>query len=176
MQQQQQQQRTRSNTQNDVIDEAFYHEIEERAKQADRERRETARRARDNFHRNSIELNVCFDSENSNSILLETSPFNSSSTISRESSNEKNIQIEFVENKSPSPTDSKKTNVEEDSSSPLAIVEPNRSSKKSVLPLTREDIRQWFCLSEIPYGSFRSPQGLIYPWFHGKFLLVLFHW
>ncbi|CAF4582007.1 unnamed protein product, partial [Rotaria sp. Silwood2] len=38
---------------------------------------------------------------------------------------------------------------------------------KPLLPLTREDIRQWFCISEIPYGTFRSPNGHIYPWFHG---------
>lgn len=37
-----------------------------------------------------------------------------------------------------------------------------------ILPLTREDIRQWFCTVEIPYATFRSPTGEIYPWFHGK--------
>ncbi len=41
-----------------------------------------------------------------------------------------------------------------------------------MLPLTREDIRQWFCTSEIPYGTFRSPNGEIYPWFHGKYYLI----
>ena len=41
-------------------------------------------------------------------------------------------------------------------------------SSKPLLPLTREDIRQWFCTSEIPYSTFRSPNGQIYPWFHGK--------
>lgn len=44
-----------------------------------------------------------------------------------------------------------------------------------MLPLTRDDIRQWFALSEIPYGSFRSPQGSMYPWFHGKSPSDAFH-
>jgi hypothetical protein len=39
--------------------------------------------------------------------------------------------------------------------------------------LTREDIRQWFCISEIPYSTFRSSTGQIYPWFHGKLQLFL---
>ena len=36
------------------------------------------------------------------------------------------------------------------------------------MPLTREDIRRWFCTNEIPYGTFRAPNGQIYPWFHGN--------
>ena len=35
------------------------------------------------------------------------------------------------------------------------------------LPITRADIRQWFCTFEIPYGTFRMPNGEIYSWFHG---------
>jgi hypothetical protein len=45
----------------------------------------------------------------------------------------------------------------------------NYYSSKPLLPLTREDIRQWFCTSEIPYETFRSPNGEIYPWFHGEY-------
>ena len=41
-------------------------------------------------------------------------------------------------------------------------------SSKALVPLTRADIRQWFCVNEIPYGTFRSPTGQIYPWFHGR--------
>lgn len=35
-------------------------------------------------------------------------------------------------------------------------------------PKTRADIRQWFCINEIPYGAFRSSAGQIHPWFHGR--------
>jgi hypothetical protein len=45
----------------------------------------------------------------------------------------------------------------------------NYYSSKPLLPLTREDIRQWFCTSEIPYETFRSSNGEIYPWFHGEY-------
>ena len=38
---------------------------------------------------------------------------------------------------------------------------------KSLSPITRDDIREWFITSEIPYSSFRSSNGQIYPWFHG---------
>lgn len=41
---------------------------------------------------------------------------------------------------------------------------------KPLLPLTRDDIRRWFCTYEIPYGTFRSPNGQLYPWFHGNYL------
>lgn len=36
-----------------------------------------------------------------------------------------------------------------------------------LLPITRDDIRQWFRTCEIPYGTFRMSNGEIYPWFHG---------
>lgn len=38
---------------------------------------------------------------------------------------------------------------------------------KHLSPITRANIRQWFCTNEIPYGAFRSSNGQIYPWFHG---------
>ena len=94
-----QQQRTPSSPQishSDIADEIFYREIEERAKKADRERREIARRARDSFHRNSLQLNVCFDTDNHTTILLPPPPLNSSNKINREATNEKKIDIEFV--------------------------------------------------------------------------------
>ena len=39
--------------------------------------------------------------------------------------------------------------------------------RKALVPITRADIRQWFCTIEIPYGAFRASNGQIYPWFHG---------
>ncbi|UJR33130.1 hypothetical protein I4U23_020587 [Adineta vaga] len=140
-------------SQNDVIDEMFYLEVEERAKKAEQERREIARRARDSFHRNSSQLNICFDTDNHTTILLQSPPLNSSDKINRESTNNKQIHIELIDKKT-SPIQSSKE-----------IVEHERS--KPILPLTREDIRQWFCTSEIPYNTFRSTNGHIYPWFHG---------
>lgn len=84
-----------------MVDEEFYREIEERAKKADRDRRETARRARDQFQRNTIELNVCFD----------TDLPSADTPIMRESCNEKHIPIEVIE------TDRK----------PMPVVETQRS-------------------------------------------------
>lgn len=49
------------------------------------------------------------------------------------------------------------------------------SFSKPLLPLTRDDIRRWFCTYEIPYGTFRSPNGQIYPWFHGNSSLRVSH-
>ncbi len=109
----------------------FYYEIEERAKKADRERREAARRARDNFHRNSLQLNVCFDTDNHTTILLQPPPLNSSNKINRETTNEKNIHIEFIGKKSPvsrsSSVNNSKKEIIEQEQSPLTIVEHHRS-------------------------------------------------
>ncbi|CAF1379370.1 unnamed protein product [Rotaria sordida] len=153
----------------DTVDEVFYRETEERAKKADRERREIARRARDNFRRNSSQLNVCFDTDNHTTILFQSSPLNPTNKINQENKNEKKFPTELIKNNLPVSTnssinDSKKVTIEQEQV-PLTIVEQHRS--KPLLPLTREDIRQWFCLSEIPYATFRSPNGQIYPWFHG---------
>ncbi len=108
---------------NDVVDELFYHELEERAKKADRERRETARRARDNFQRNSLQLNVCFDTDNHATILFQPPPLN----FSNKTTKEKNIQIELVDTKLPatpnSPVHERKIKEEQ---SPLKIVENYR--------------------------------------------------
>jgi hypothetical protein len=38
---------------------------------------------------------------------------------------------------------------------------------KRLSSITRGNIRQWFCKNEIPKGAFCSPNGQIYPWFHG---------
>jgi hypothetical protein len=77
--------------------------------------------------------------------------------------NEKTIHIELVDKKN-SPVKNRKLDSKQLSHT---IIDDYRS--KPLLPLTREDIRQWFCTSEIPYGTFRSPNGQIYPWFHGKY-------
>ncbi len=126
----QQQQRSHSSpkmTQNDVIDEIFYREIEERAKKADQERREIARRARDNFHQNSLQLNVCFDTDNHTTILLQPPPLN----LSKKITNEKKIHIELVDKKSPiipnlSVNDLKKATIEQEQS-PFTIIENYQS-------------------------------------------------
>ncbi len=94
----------------------FYREIEERAKKADRERRETARRARDNFQRNSLQLNVCFDTDNHTTILLQPPPLNSTN----KTTNEKNIHIELVNKKSNSPVKNQKQSL-------LTTIADNRS-------------------------------------------------
>ncbi|CAF4710792.1 unnamed protein product, partial [Rotaria sp. Silwood2] len=85
----------------DTVDEIFYREIEERAKKADRERRETARRARDNFRRNSSQLNVCFDTDDQTTIFFQPSPLNLSNKTNQESKNVKKIPIEFIEKNLP---------------------------------------------------------------------------
>jgi hypothetical protein len=46
--------------------------------------------------------------------------------------------------------------------------------RKALAPITRADIRQWFCTHEIPYGAFRSSNGQIYPWFHGMTSRIVF--
>lgn len=73
------------------------------------------------------------------------------------------IHIELVKRNSPIGADSPPAN---EQPIPLHIIEEHQRSKP-LLPLTREDIRHWFCMTEIPYGTFRSPTGQIYPWFHG---------
>ncbi|CAF3810944.1 unnamed protein product [Adineta steineri] len=153
--------------QSDIVDEIFYREIEERAKQADRERREVARRARDSYLKHSSQLNVCFDTDN-HTTILQPPPLNSSNK-SNPPINEKKIHIEFVEKKplklqSSSMDNLRKEPIEQEKS-PTTPVEHPRS--KPLLPLTREDIRQWFCTREVPYSTFRSPNGQIYLWFHG---------
>lgn len=105
LQQQQQQQQQKDqrfylsvdNMLSDTVDEIFYHEIKERAKKADRERREAARRARDNLRRNSVQLNVCFDTDTHSTLLFQPTPLNSSNTTKKKPSTEKTIHIELVE-------------------------------------------------------------------------------
>ena len=115
----------------DIVDEVFYQEIEERAKKADQERREIARRARDNFHRNSMQLNVCFDTDNHTTILLQPPPLNTSNKTNRDTTNEKKIHIEFIETKpsimSPSSINDLKKITTEQEQIPLTIVENPRS-------------------------------------------------
>ena len=120
------QQQKSNSPENEIADEIFYREIEERAKQADRERREVAQRARDNYRRNSMQLNVCFDTDNHATILLQAPPLHSPNK-----SNEKNIRIELVDKKSSvSPSfvinDSKKIPIEREQS-PLTIIEREQS-------------------------------------------------
>lgn len=128
---QQQQRASPPPLEGDTIDDTFYYEIEERAKKADQERRETARRARNNYHKNSLQLNVCFDTDNHTTLLLQPPPLNSSNKINRETTNEKKIHIEFVGKKPPisrssSVNDAKKQIIEQEQS-PLTIIERNRS-------------------------------------------------
>ncbi|CAF3312306.1 unnamed protein product [Rotaria socialis] len=156
-------------SQSDFVDEIFYHEIEKRAKQADQERREAARRARDLFHRQSVELNVCLDTDKHTEFTLQPIPLNSSNrTIPKEKKLE--IEIEVEENKTPAfpiftLDNSNKLNIE-DESKPTSITVGHQQSK-SLSSITRADIHQWFYTNEIPYGTFRSSNGQIYPWFHG---------
>lgn len=130
-------------SQSDFVDEVFYHEIEERAKKADRERREAARRARDFYNRHSSLSNICFDTDNDSIIELHPMPLNSSirSTSKRET------DIPAFPDES--------------------IVTTAQQQTQPLLPITRDDIRQWFRTCEIPYGTFRMSNGEIYPWFHG---------
>lgn len=58
-------------TQSDFVDETFYHRLEERAKKADQERRETARRARDYYHRHSSQENLDFDTNDQQLFTME---------------------------------------------------------------------------------------------------------
>ncbi|CAF5171978.1 unnamed protein product, partial [Rotaria magnacalcarata] len=104
-------------SQSDFVDEIFYHQIEKRAKQADQERREAARRARDLFHRQSVELNVCLDTDKHTEFTLQPIPLNSSNrTIPKE----KKLEIEVEENETPAfpiftLDNSNKFNIEEES-------------------------------------------------------------
>ncbi|CAF3145998.1 unnamed protein product [Rotaria socialis] len=169
LQQQQQQQQQKSyyaieTPQNETVDEIFYRELAARAKKADQERREIARRARDSFRRNSSQLNVCFDTDNHTTILFQPSPLNSSNKANQATKNENKIHIQLTD-KHTSANESKQQSPIEQEQCSEAIIERHRS--KPILPLTREDIRQWFCTSEIPYATFRSSRGEIYPWFHG---------
>ena len=165
--------------QTDVIDEMFYLKVAERAKKAEQERREIARRARDNYHRNSAQINVCFDTDNHATVVLQPPPLNTSDKINRESENGKQIQIEVTSKESRDQDDQlliKDTEHQRSSVTNSHILFTSVSShiysSKPILPLTREDIRQWFCTIEIPYSTFRSPKGDIYPWFHGKHFFV----
>lgn len=56
-------QKQQSRCQSDFVDEVFYHRLEERAKKADQERRETARRARDSYHRQTSSPQTIFTME-----------------------------------------------------------------------------------------------------------------
>ncbi|CAF1441452.1 unnamed protein product [Rotaria sordida] len=168
-QKQQQQQRSQTNSipisQSDFLDEIFYHEIEKRAKKAEQERREVARRARDLFHRQSSQLNIDFDTNNQTNFILQSIPLNSSN---RTISMKKNVEIELDEKEIPAfPifTFDNSQKLENDQQSTFATVEHQQS--KPLSSITRADIHQWFYTNEIPYGTFRSSNGQIYPWFHG---------
>ncbi|CAF2113186.1 unnamed protein product [Rotaria magnacalcarata] len=164
LQQQQKSYYATETPQNETVDEIFYRELAERAKKADQERREIARRARDSFRRNSSQLNVCFDTDNHTTILFQPSPLNPSNKANQATKNENEIHIQLID-KHTSANESKQQLPIEQEQCSEAIIEHHRS--KPILPLTREDIRQWFCTSEIPYATFRSSSGEIYPWFHG---------
>ncbi|CAF4358000.1 unnamed protein product, partial [Rotaria sordida] len=43
---------------------------------------------------------------------------------------------------------------------------------KPLSSITRADIHQWFYTNEISYGTFRSSNGQIYPWFHGMIFFL----
>ena len=63
-------------SQSDFVDEMFYHRLEERAKKADQDRRDTARRARDYYHRYSSQENLDFDTNNQELFTMEPIPLN----------------------------------------------------------------------------------------------------
>lgn len=85
-------------SQSDFVDEVFYHEIEKRAKKAEQERREVARRARDFFHRQSSQTNTCFDTDDQITFALQPIPLNSSN---RSVPIEKKTEFDFEENDTP---------------------------------------------------------------------------
>lgn len=85
-------------SQSDFVDEIFYHEVEKRAKKADQERREAARRARDLFHRQSLELNTDFDTDRNTEFTLQPMLLNSSN---RAAPLEKKLEIEIEDKEIP---------------------------------------------------------------------------
>jgi hypothetical protein len=101
--------------QSDFVDESFYHELEERAKKADHERREAARRARDYFHRQSSQLNICFDTDDNTTFALQPIPLNANN---RTIPIEKKVEIEFDERETPAfPTPSENLEINQESQS-----------------------------------------------------------
>ena len=111
--------------QSDFVDESFYHELEERAKKADQERREAARRARDCFHRQSSQLNICFDTDDHTTFALQPIPLNANN---RTIPTEKKIQIEFDERETPAfPTPSENLEINQESQSVSANGKHQRS-------------------------------------------------
>jgi hypothetical protein len=70
-----------------------------------------------------MQLNVCFDTDNHTTILLQAPSLDLSN---REIKNEKNIQIEFIEKDSPIINDLKQVTFEQEQS-PLTIIENRRS-------------------------------------------------
>ncbi|CAF0930295.1 unnamed protein product [Adineta steineri] len=172
-QQQQQQQHSQPSplqiSQSDFVDEIFYHEIEQRAKKADQDRREAAQRARDYFHRqsSSSQLDPCFDTDEHITFALQPIILKTSNRII---SNEKKNDIEFDESETPAfPifSSDESTTLENNHESQPTIVPNDQQRTKPLSVITRADIRQWFYTNEIPYGTFRSLNGDIYPWFHG---------
>ncbi|CAF0939719.1 unnamed protein product [Adineta ricciae] len=151
-------------TQSDFVDELFYHEIEQRAKKADQDRREAAQRARDYIHRQSSQSNVCFDTNDHITFTLQPIVLTSAN---RSVPIEKKIEIEHDDRDIPAfpilpSNDLKPAEMKHELQ---GTTEKSRS--KPLTAITRADIRQWFCTNEIPYGAFRSTNGEIYPWFHG---------
>lgn len=73
----------------------------ERAKKADQERREVARRARDSFRRNSSQLNVCFDTDNHARIIFQPSPSNPSNKTNSDIENDRKTQTPSTGKHSP---------------------------------------------------------------------------
>jgi len=116
-------------SQSDFVDEIFYHEIEERAKKADQERREAARRARDYYHRQSSQLNVCFDTDNQTTFMLQPMILNASH---RTTPVEKKVDIELDEKEIPafplfSSDNSKESDIHQESQLSHVNAGPQRS-------------------------------------------------
>ncbi|CAF0750671.1 unnamed protein product [Didymodactylos carnosus] len=150
---------------------------EEKAKKAELIQREVAKKVRTDY-RNSMQLNVCFDtspspsssfySSASNSFLhappLTSSILRSSTDLDqngeRSKSKEKTVQIEFVRSTTKPNTIDKPLNINE-STNTSGLLSSN------TVPSKRDDVKQWFRELEIPYGSFLSSNGHIACWFHG---------
>ncbi len=109
--------------QSDFVDEIFYHEVEERAKKADQEKREAARRARDYYHGQSLQPNICFDTDHQTTFTLQPIPLNRTIQF------ENKVDIEFDDRQIPAfpLSSSEKPDINQESQLSLVNTEYQRS-------------------------------------------------
>ncbi|CAF0868848.1 unnamed protein product [Didymodactylos carnosus] len=168
-------QQKKSLKENDDMDEInrAWAAVEEKAKRAELIQREVAKKVR-NDYRNSMQLNVCFDTSTTSTSFASSSSSSSlsgsylhtpsSTGLSQDDEHSKEkentVQVGCI-------TTTPKSNANDISLITSELTNKSSALSAKTIPSKRDDVKQWFRESEISYGSFLSSNGHIATWFHG---------